>query len=322
MLVHARDQSKVHSCWKESFLEARNCSARTRRVPEHQPQICRYEHSFLHGHLSLVHTSATRCNKVIACVWSYAFVSNMCNMYIIYIYTFNYTHIYIICLCVYSRTSHLFCFFQWQIWQIQDFSDSAGALWGQYDEEFTTTANVVTAVWLSGEGLCHFELCLTSPSLVVSSPDATVWHIVLAETLVLVACAGFVWTSVGATVKQKVQEETTRSIDNRTMQYSMYSLVWHLVIYLWISFVYSVCMSTVYRVFLSYSIPCHPCDARYQSLRSQTHILVGTCTILCQSIQSASQAGSQSVGLSFFVCLVVYMIYLLQIVRCSLEYSI
>ena len=291
MLVHARDQSKVHSCWKESFLEARNCSARTRRVPEHQPQICRYENSFLHGHLSLVHTSATRCNKVIACVWSYAFVSKMCNIYIyIYIYIYythlithiyNHTHIfiyiYIICLCVYSRTSHVFCFFQWQIWQIQDFSDSAGALWGQYDEEFTTTANVVTAVWLSGEGLCHFELCLTSPSLVVSSPDATVWHIVLAETLVLVACAGFVRTSVGATVKQKVQEETTRSIDNRTMQYSMYSLVWHLVIYLLISFVWF--RLYVYRVFLSYSIPCHPCDARYQSLRSQTHI--GTCTILC-----------------------------------------
>ena len=68
-----------------------------------------------------------------------------------YIYIITYTYIYIICLCVYSRTSHLFCFFQWQIWQIQDFSDSAGALWGQYDEEFTTTANVVTAVWLSGE---------------------------------------------------------------------------------------------------------------------------------------------------------------------------
>ena len=143
------------------------------------------------------------------------------------------------------------------------------------------------------------ELCLTSPSLVVSSPDATVWHIVLAETLVLVACAGFVQTSVGTTVKQKVQEETTRSIDNRTMQYSMYSLVWHLVIYLLISFVWFSLY--VYRVFLSYSIPCHPCDARYQSLWSQTQI--GTCTILCQSIQSASQAGRQSVCRSVFLCL-------------------
>ena len=114
----------------------------------------------------------------------------------IYICTYRYTHMYklhiyilYLCVCVsvcmYGCTSdewYVLPFSKMKIRQIHAnpgflwFTDSATALWGQYDEEFTTTANVVTAVWPSGECLCHFELCLTSPSLVVSSPDATFWH--------------------------------------------------------------------------------------------------------------------------------------------------